>query len=120
MGAHAFVASESGSSRSYYSLSVSAHQVISDFAYNLPTFISRLLTMLIPILKATLRPVIASSFSYTVAHAHATEEPLWSPEFWWKLGISMCLVLAGGVFAGYVFMILIVRAMWAKDIEVHK
>ncbi|KIM81896.1 hypothetical protein PILCRDRAFT_821253 [Piloderma croceum F 1598] len=56
--------------------------------------------MLIPILKATLRPVIASSFSYTAAHAHATEEPLWSPEFWWKLGISMCLVLAGGVFAG--------------------
>ena len=79
--------------------------------------------MLIPILKATLRPVIASSFSsfpYTTTHAHATEEPLWSPEFWWKLGISMCLVLAGGVFAGYVFMILTVRAMGVKDIGVHK
>jgi len=26
-----------------------------------------------------------------------------SPVFWWKLGFSACLVLAGGVFAGYVF-----------------
>ena len=26
-----------------------------------------------------------------------------SPVFWWKLGLSACLVLAGGVFAGYVF-----------------
>jgi len=27
-----------------------------------------------------------------------------SPVFWWKLGLSACLVLAGGVFAGYVFI----------------
>ena len=27
-------------------------------------------------------------------------EPIDSPEFWWKLGISVILVLLGGVFAG--------------------
>ncbi|KAH7923775.1 DUF21-domain-containing protein [Leucogyrophana mollusca] len=29
-----------------------------------------------------------------------TEEPVGSPEFWWKMAISAVLVLAGGVFAG--------------------
>ena len=28
------------------------------------------------------------------------EDPPDSPIFWWKLGLSICLVLAGGVFAG--------------------
>ncbi len=28
------------------------------------------------------------------------EDPPDSPIFWWKLGLSVCLVLAGGVFAG--------------------
>jgi hypothetical protein len=69
--------------------------------YQLPTFLSNSLTMLIPILKATLRPVVASSFSYA-AQPQTTEEQTGSPEFWWKLAISMCLVMAGGVFAGYV------------------
>jgi metal transporter CNNM len=31
------------------------------------------------------------------------EDPPDSPRFWWKLGLSAILVLAGGVFAGYVF-----------------
>ena len=52
--------------------------------------------MLVPILKVTLRPVIPSSASYVAS----TEEPIGSPMFWWKLAISMCLVLGGGVFAG--------------------
>jgi metal transporter CNNM len=30
----------------------------------------------------------------------APEDPPDSPRFWWKLGLSACLVLAGGVFAG--------------------
>ena len=59
--------------------------------------------MLIPLLRATLRPAILSSFS-NAAKVDATEEPVGSPEFWWKLTISMCLVLGGGVFAGYVFI----------------
>ena len=28
------------------------------------------------------------------------EDPPDSPIFWWKLGLSVCLVLSGGVFAG--------------------
>lgn len=28
------------------------------------------------------------------------EDPPDSPVFWWKLGLSVCLVLLGGVFAG--------------------
>jgi metal transporter CNNM len=28
------------------------------------------------------------------------EDPPDSPRFWWKLGLSVALVLAGGVFAG--------------------
>ena len=28
------------------------------------------------------------------------EDPPGSPAFWWKLGLSVVLVLAGGVFAG--------------------
>jgi hypothetical protein len=31
-----------------------------------------------------------------------THPELWSPEFWEKIAISACLVLLGGVFAGYV------------------
>lgn len=30
------------------------------------------------------------------------EDPPDSPIFWWKLGLSVCLVLSGGVFAGWV------------------
>jgi hypothetical protein len=33
-----------------------------------------------------------------------THPERWSEEFWMKIGISMLLVLAGGVFAGCVFM----------------
>lgn len=57
--------------------------------------------MLIPILKATLRPVVASSY-LNASESHATADPIGSPSFWWKLIISMLLVLGGGVFAGYV------------------
>lgn len=32
-----------------------------------------------------------------------------SPEFWWKILLSACLVLAGGVFAGYVSVWLAIR-----------
>ncbi len=36
---------------------------------------------------------------------HPGSEP-GSPEFWYHLGVSICLVLAGGVFAGRVLSIL--------------
>lgn len=57
--------------------------------------------MLIPILKASLRPLFIPQPQYDVQPI-ASEEPVGSPEFWWKLVISMILVLGGGVFAGYV------------------
>jgi hypothetical protein len=57
--------------------------------------------MFIPFLKAALRPVVSPAFSYVVA-PKTTAEPVGSPMFWSKLAISMCLVLGGGVFAGYV------------------
>ena len=35
--------------------------------------------------------------STSQTHEHPT---IGSPVFWWKLGISLCLILSGGVFAG--------------------
>lgn len=52
-----------------------------------------------------LRTALASPFALTNTTHVPTggkEAPKGSPEFWWKLTISMGLVLAGGVFAGYV------------------
>jgi len=44
------------------------------------------------------------SAEWAVSVAEATpiepEDPPDSPAFWWKLGLSAVLVLAGGVFAG--------------------
>lgn len=36
------------------------------------------------------------------AFGHDNLPERWSPEFWYKVSISALLVLAGGVFAGYV------------------
>src|SRR5258706_8924044 len=48
-------------------------------------------------------PVLLSALEYVIAgHVdHPREEP-GSPEFWWKISLSAFLVVAGGVFAGYV------------------
>ena len=48
-------------------------------------------------------PVLLSALEYVIAGhgGHPREEP-GSPEFWWKIGLSALLVVAGGVFAGYV------------------
>jgi metal transporter CNNM len=62
--------------------------------------------MLIPILRASLRPLFAPKSQYASAQSVTFEEPVGSPEFWWKLVISMFLVLGGGVFAGYVLHVL--------------
>ena len=51
-----------------------------------------------------LRTVLASPFRRAMQH-HSPDipsTPEGSPEFWLKLMISMCLVLAGGVFAGWI------------------
>ena len=54
--------------------------------------------MLIPILNASLRPVVAR---YINPNAFpVSEEPIGSPNFWWKMIVSGALVLLGGVFAG--------------------
>lgn len=58
--------------------------------------------MLIPMLKAAFSPTILSEST-------AVAEPVGSPKFWWKLVISMLLVLGGGVFAGYVYILLLQR-----------
>jgi len=59
----------------------------------------------IPTLILLLRVVGASPFITDVStQKHKTGHPgveRGSPEFWYHLGISICLVLAGGVFAGY-------------------
>ena len=58
-----------------------------------------------PLLLVLIRTVFAVPFrtrySDGTSHHHPTEPG--SPEFWEKLIISAALVLAGGVFAGYVF-----------------
>jgi metal transporter CNNM len=51
------------------------------------------------------RMALASPFALVKTRnvpADIPEAPEGSPEFWFKLMISMCLVLAGGVFAGCV------------------
>ena len=57
-----------------------------------------------PLLLVLFRTVFASPFrtrySGGTSHSHPAEPG--SPEFWEKLIISAALVLAGGVFAGYV------------------
>ena len=46
-------------------------------------------------------PVLLSALEYVIAShiEHPREEP-GSPGFWWKIGLSALLVVAGGVFAG--------------------
>ena len=46
-----------------------------------------------------------------------TEDPPDSPIFWWKLGLSVGLVLLGGVFAGYVQLVLPFSPDLILDIE---
>jgi hypothetical protein len=58
--------------------------------------------MLIPMLKAAFSPAILSE-------SIAVAEPVGSPRFWWKLIISMLLVLGGGVFAGYAYTLFLQR-----------
>lgn len=55
--------------------------------------------MLIPILKASLRPVIAQYINAN-ASPEQPQEPIGSANFWWKMVVSLGLVLLGGVFAG--------------------
>jgi hypothetical protein len=43
----------------------------------------------------------ASPFLAKVKTPHHVPEP-WSPDFWYRILLSAVLVLAGGVFAGYV------------------
>jgi hypothetical protein len=48
-------------------------------------------------------PVLLSAIDYVIAgHVEHPSEKPGSPEFWWKIGLSALLVVAGGVFAGYV------------------
>jgi len=48
-------------------------------------------------------PVLLSALDYIIAgHVEHPREGPGSPEFWWKIGLSALLVVAGGVFAGYV------------------
>lgn len=59
-----------------------------------------------------LHKALASPFVFTNSGHAPTEKPgvpRDSPEFWYKLFICMGLVLAGGVFAGYV-----IHAMWFR------
>lgn len=47
-------------------------------------------------------PVLLSALNYVVAgHAEGPGQKPGSAEFWWKIGLSAVLVVAGGVFAGY-------------------
>jgi metal transporter CNNM len=49
-------------------------------------------------------PVLLSALDYVIIAGHPKEDP-GSPGFWWKIGLSALLVVAGGVFAGYVRLI---------------
>lgn len=60
--------------------------------------------------KALAAPFKSFLGTYIIASAHELDSTTHddtpeygSPEFWWKMGISVALVLLGGVFAGYVF-----------------
>jgi len=52
-------------------------------------------------LPTALSFTLSQTANLDVAKHHEGEE-LWSPEFWWKIGLSICLVLLGGVFSGSV------------------
>jgi len=56
-------------------------------------------------------PVLLSALDYVIAShlEHPKKEEPGSPEFWWKIGLSALLVVAGGVFAGYVTLSLIIN-----------
>ena len=52
---------------------------------------------------------LPTAFSFSLSQTanidatkHHEGEELWSPEFWSKIGFSICLVLLGGVFSGSV------------------
>ena len=52
-------------------------------------------------------PVLLSGLNYVIAgHSEGPSDEPGSPEFWWKIGLSALLVIAGGVFAGYVVHVL--------------
>src|ERR1700722_17009080 len=71
------------------------------------------------LIEPSLPPILAarSSFSYADIPIPNTEEPIGSPRFWWKLAISMCLVLAGGVFAGLTLGILTRSCLWVGEAD---
>jgi metal transporter CNNM len=56
-------------------------------------------TVLLLVAKAT----IASPFLAAVEIPRHVPDR-WSPEFWYRILVSVMLVLAGGVFAGYVVL----------------
>lgn len=60
--------------------------------------------MLLRLILAGINLVKASPFSLADASSHVVVddgEEVGSPEFWYKVLLSIALVLAGGVFAGY-------------------
>ena len=59
-------------------------------------------TVLLLIVKAT----IASPFFGTIVTPRHVPDR-WSPEFWYRILVSVVLVLAGGVFAGYVVLVVL-------------
>ena len=68
-----------------------------------PFFLST--TMLIPLITSAVR--YANGSPYTIFNAVPTEEEGEGPdsaEFWYKVLLSVGLVLLGGVFAGYVYV----------------
>lgn len=68
-------------------------------ASSLPTLLS--ITKLIQAIPRSGTFKRSSEWAVTLAEKPIEpEDPPDSPVFWWKLGLSVVLVLAGGVFAG--------------------
>lgn len=63
----------------------------------------RLVTLLAVICRVYASPLFKGQDpDHPKKHGHGNHGlPRESPEFWWKLGMSSLLVLAGGLFAGY-------------------
>lgn len=63
----------------------------------------RLVTLLAIICRVYAYPLLTDQDPHNKKHGHGNHGlPRESAEFWWKIGISSMLVLAGGFFAGCV------------------